>query len=272
MPPSHHPRWPALLLLACLPAMATQPADSWGVRLLGQRLESLSEVNPGKPSPREPLASQPLARRHAGAATIELRADAATGAAIAASGDDYGPELDQALAWLRRMQNGDTRPTRILLTVVDRGHRYRERRVHGIAAGLVVDLVVPLRLRPAATSAELARGLSTALHEMSHALTATMDSSRRPSRQTDEYRASLVQACFLVDTLRFGDTLRLLPRPRAAAREHFVTAHSRNAARAVVLDLARAAGTDTVRWYDQPAVQRLRQACDARLRLARLQD
>jgi hypothetical protein len=252
-------------MLACMPAAATLPADSWGVRLMGQRLESLSEVNLGKPSRGIPLASRPLARRQSGAVSIELRADAATAAAIAASGDDYAPELDQALAWLQRLQRQGARPARILLTLVDRRHRHRERRVHGTASGLVVDLLVALPTRPAGASVEVARGLSTALHEMSHAVAATGDARRRPTRQKDEYRASLVQACYLVDTLRAGDTLRLVPRERSGAREHFVTAHSRNAARSVVLDLAKAAGTDTVRWHDQVAVQRLRQACDARL-------
>jgi hypothetical protein len=273
MSPSQHRRWAAaFLMLASMPGTAAPPADSWGVRTLGQRLESLSEVNLGKPSLRMPLASHSLARRQAGAVSIELRADAATTAAIAASGDDYAPELDQALAWLQRLQPKGERPTRILLTLVDLRHRHRERRVHGTASGLVVDLLVALPSRPADASVEVARGLSTALHEMSHAVAATGDSRRRPNRQKDEYRASLVQACYLVDTLRAGDTLRLMPRERAGAREHFVTAHSRNAARSVVLDLAKAAGTDTVRWHDQVAVKRLRQACDARLRVAQSRD
>lgn len=239
--------------------------DSWGVRLSGQRLETLSDVNIGKPVRGTPLQSRPVAARSRGAVALELRADAATTARLQAVAGAYAPELDKAMEWLQRLRPGAQPPARIVLTLVEPQWQLRERRVHDTGRQTVVDLVVPLPTAPASPSVGVGKALAVALHEMSHAFSAGARDGTKLSRREDEYRAALVESCYLIDTLRVGDVLRLAPRQGAATGEHFVAAYSRDAARSVVADLVRAAGTDTVRWDDNIALLGLELACAVRL-------
>lgn len=250
----------ASLLASCAAGASDVHEDSWAVRLLGQRLETLSDVNAGKPRRSQPIDARALARRERERLAIELHADPATAAMLAASDDDHAPELDKALDWLQRLQPR-AQPARIVLTLIDDTHRTRLRRVHDTRAATVVDLVVAMPADAASPSVEVGRALAVALHEMSHALSAGIAAGRRPSRRDDEYRAAMVEACYRVDTLRAGDTLRLAPRKGAGADEDFVAAASRDAGRDVVADLVRAAGTTTVHWYDEIALRGLKLAC-----------
>lgn len=250
----------AMLLASCTADASKSDADSWGVRRMGQQLESLSEVNTGKPTRIGTIDARVVATRQRKGLAIELRADAATAALLAASDETYTPELDKALDWLQRLQPR-AQPARIVLTLIDDTHRTRLRRVHDTRAATVVDLVVAMPADAASPSVEVGRALAVALHEMSHALSAGIAAGRRPSRRDDEYRAAMVEACYRVDTLRAGDTLRLAPRKGAGAGEDFVAAASRDAGRDVVADLVRAAGTTTVHWYDEVALRGLKLAC-----------
>jgi hypothetical protein len=253
-----------LLLVSPRADASAAVADAWGVRASALRVETLSEVNVGKPARAGPVDTRPVASRRGAGVAIEVHADATTAALLAASADGHAPELDQALAWLRRLRPPEQPPARILLTLISPQQHTRARRVHDARQATVVDLVVAID-STSPLSIEVGRALGVALHESSHAITARSPSGQRPTRRDDEYNASLVEACYRVDTLRVGDSLRLRPRDGAAAGEDFVTAHSRDAAREVVSDLVRASGTDTVHWHDAVALRGLKLACAVRL-------
>ncbi len=260
---------PALLCAAFIAACAVDAADaagdSWGTRLSRDRMESLSDVNTGRPTRTGALQTSLVARREHGKAAIELHADAATAARLAADTTSYAPELDKALDWLQRLRPPGQPGATIILTLIDTRHRTTLRRFHATDIATVVDVVVPLPDAPAVVSVGVGKAMATALHEMRHALSARATGAPRPGRRDDEYQASLVESCYLVDTIRAGDTLRLVPRQRAGAGEYFVTAQSRNAARDAVAHLVRASGTPTVRWYDHTALLGLKLACGTSL-------
>lgn len=253
------------LLAACVADAADADADSWGVRLSGQRLESLSEVNTGKPVRAGELLTRRVATRQRGKTMINLHADAATAARLDAEAGTYTPELDQALDWLQRIRPSTQPRATIIVTLIDTRHRTTQKRAYATLDATIVDIVVPIPDAPTPVSIGVGKALATALHEMQHAVSARGGGRPRPSRRDDEYQASLVESCYLVDTIRTGDTLRLVPREQAAQGEYFVTAQSRNAARDAVRELVRASGTPTVRWYDHTALLGLKLACGTSL-------
>jgi hypothetical protein len=251
-------------------AWAAGTGDAWGVRVIGEgagrKLESLSEVNTGKPARSQTLQARVVAGRERGEVSVALLADAMTAAQLQASSPHFGPELDKAVEWLQRLRPKTQPRARIVLTLIDPTRQTRARRVHGSDEGTVIDLVVPLPAVEAdARPVEVGKALAIALHEASHAFAAQATPGQALSRRDDEYRASLVEACYRVDTLRMGDTLRLAPRPAAGAGEYFVTAQSREAPRDVVAELVRAAGSDHVRGDDNVAMLGLDLACAVRL-------
>ncbi len=257
-----------------LPAGVVRAADgdAWGMRMTGPAsarvIESLSDVNVGKPPRLARLDVKPIAQRSRAGVSIELLADPATAALLVPPGNAYGPELDKALDWLHRLRPHSTPPARIVLTLVASEQRMRVQRTHALAGDTTVDLVVALPPVPTAErSVEVGKALGIALHETSHAFTAATNpaGATAPDRADDEYRASLVETCYRIDTMRVGDTLRLAPGAGSGDGEYFVNARSRDAARDVVRDLVRAAGSDRVRWDDNVAMLGLDLACAVRL-------
>jgi hypothetical protein len=246
--------------LGCSPAGASNATgDSWGVRLSGQTLESLSEINTGKPSG-QPLDVKPLFQRQRGDVSIELRADASTAGWLQEADKTLAPEIDKGLDWLQRLRPRQHPRVTLILTLVAPQHHVALRRLHDSRERMVVDLAVAVA-PTTSRSAAVAKALGVGLHEMSHAFSNASFSGRDMRRRDDEYRSSMVESCYLVDTMRVGDTLRLAPRQGADGDEYFVTAQSRDASRDVVTALARAAGTDTVRWNDNVALLGLKLAC-----------
>ena len=257
----------ACLLFACAcvaPGCATAGAsnatgDAWGVRLSGQALESLSDINTGKPAG-QPLDARPLLQRQRGDMVIELRADASTAGWLQEADKTLAPEMEKGLDWLQRLRPRQHPRVTLVLTLVAPQHHIALRRSHDSRDRMVVDLAIAL-VPTTSRSAAVAKALGIGLHEMSHAFSNAAFSGRALSRRDDEYRSSMVESCYLVDTMRVGDTLRLAPRKGADGDEYFVTAQSRDASRDVVTALVRAAGTDTVRWDDNVALLGLKLAC-----------
>jgi len=250
------------IALACRPAGAgNATGDSWGVRVSGSTLETLSDINTGMPpSTSQSLEAHPLLLRKRGDVEIELRADPSTTAWLKDPDTTLAPEIDKGLDWLRRLRPAKHPRVSLILTLVAPQHRMALRRTHDSRDQMVVDLAVALA--PATShSAAVAKALAVGLHEMSHAFSNPAFSGHAISRRDDEYRSSMVESCYLVDTMRVGDTLHLAPRRSADGSEYFVTAQSRDAARDVVGDLVRAAGTDTVRWDDNIGLLGLKLAC-----------
>lgn len=241
-------------------------ADYWQVRSHGSGLsravESTSVINGGRPRGEVP-ATAVLVHRQAGSVALRLHADESSMELLQAPGVDFGPELDKALAWLGRLTTGTRAAARIELHLVTPDTRARLQRRHPAAETTVVELMVPLQATQdvAATSAGVGQALATALHEMTHALDA---GSGRP-RAEDEYRASLVGACYLADTLQPGHTMQLRDAPAAPANESFVSTHSREASARAMDDMAKAAGGRRIAWYDRTAMMGLQLFCATRL-------
>jgi len=267
-----------ILAFALLAFVATQAAnaspdpqpDHWSIRANGhpgvpRAVTSGSNVNNGRVEAATPLQAAPFAQRQRGMAEVRVFADVTSMAVLRAPGVDASRELDRALDWLQRLA-GRT-PARIELTVVDAAVHRRVRRVHDGRDATVVDLVVPLAAdgtTHSTPSSRLGSALAIALHEASHALHDGL--ARTPEqRDDDEQRASLVEACYLVDTLQPGDTLRLQPGRATESGGDFTEVHSRDAARETMRELQRAAGGDIVAWNDPVAKLGVRTLCAVRL-------
>lgn len=265
---------PAWFVPACAASAGSTGNDAWRVRATGSGarriVESFSDVNVGKPARAVAIKTHRIAERRRGDVAIRVLGDAATATAMLAPGNDFGRELDKALEWLDRLAPPGRPKARIELTLVDDTRHDRVRRAHAGRDITIVDLLVPVPARPAATrSTQLGQALAIALHEASHA-TAQDDPARAgETRQEDEYRASLVESCYLIDTMRIGDRVQLRVRADgndgAAGGEHFVAAQSRQAARQVMRDLAKAAGGTSVAWNDHVARLGLKTLCAVRL-------
>lgn len=253
-----------LLFICCALGLSSAGAsntngDAWGVRSNGRTLESLSEINTGKP-PGNALDAKPLLLRQRGDVSIELRADAPTTAWLRQADKTLAPELEKGLDWLQHLRPRRHPPATLILTLVAPQRHLALRRLHDSSDRTVVDLAVAI-VPGASRSAPVAKALAIGLHEMSHAFSSGGSTGQPISRRDDEYRSSMVESCYLVDTMRVGDVLHLVPRQGASGDEYFVTAHSRDASRDVVTALVRAAGSDTVRWNDDVALLGLKLAC-----------
>ncbi|MDO5505998.1 MAG: hypothetical protein Q4F49_06890 [Pseudoxanthomonas suwonensis] len=260
-----------LLLLAVAATVSAmvfaEERDYWQIRSAGSGptrfVESTSVINRGRPPHPAPANTSQLHGREHGPVSLRLQADAATHARLQESGVDVSIELDRALEWLTRLTPARQTAARIELHLVSPRWQRQFRKRHPARPATVVELMVPLAatLEGPALSVGVGKALATALHELTHALDA--DTSR--SRSEDEYRASLVSACYLLDTLRPGDVLHLSDAAAGAAGDSFITTHSREAASRVTSDLAAAAGTHRIAWQDRTAMMALDLFCGTRL-------
>ena len=261
------PRLPLSMLAACAcvllaPASAhSTGVDTWGTRRLslhGQpHVLSHSDVNPSRPAAALP-ARQALLQRALGPHRLQVDAAASLGD-WQRHGPILVPEAERALAWLAKLAPTDGRSRLLVLHLVDRRSRYTLRQVSPAVTQVRVDLLLPVDATPSSPSVALAQGLALALHEASHAL-------RPPQardRDDDEYRASLLAACYLVDGLQRGDRLRLqAPPPRPG---DFSVQHSEAAREQAIADLAQAAGTHAVDGGDLPRKAAMLGFCQQRL-------
>ena len=274
-------RWPALSVLLLCAACATQAphGDHWGVRRIAgaePALVSLSDVNPGRVAATQPL--QPVLLRAATRGTgavagraVAVQVDAPLAEAWLPFAGRIEPELQRALDWLAAAGADADVGVQLQVTLVDQDHHRREQRRHPATDTMRIDLLVPVAQQPASRSASVARALAIALHEAVHALRGD-----DTSRAADEYRASLVESCYLLDVARAGDVIDLdggesgIQQSGAAAvgnpgAEDFTARHSREAAARVLSELRRAAGTARIGPADIDALRRVRAFCRQRL-------
>jgi hypothetical protein len=94
------------------------------------------------------------------------------------------------------------------------------------------------------------------LHEAVHALR----DDRHATRAEDEERAGLFEACYLLDTVRAGDTFHFALAPQGE-RQEFTRKHSARANVRVMEALRRATGVERLRSDDRDALKRARQFC-----------
>ena len=265
--------------LACLVALliagtgCVAPAafveDGWGVqrRFDGRApvLLSISEINAGTAPAVGEIATMPVRSRARGRHRVRLLADASIAAQWTGGAALFDAELDHALDWLAKLGADEPRAVELRLTLMPaQGARRLERR-HPADAALVVDLLVPVPDRPRSRGAVLENALATGLHEASHVLRP----AQARDRGDDEYRASLVAACFRIDGLQAGDQLDLsagnAAAPRRESAGEFTRAHSREAALEVKRDLAASLGSPRLQGRDPAGRARLQGFCGKRL-------
>lgn len=264
---ARRPGWIALALFCAGCASDGPGGDHWGVRRetgSTPAIVSLSEVNVGSPEATGALVSVPLLERIRGPHRVAVQVEAGLAPAWSASAARVEPELLRALDWLERIAP-EGRGVHLQATLLGRGVHREERRRHAAGEAIVVDLLVPVDAAPPSRSAAVSRALALALHEAVHALrTDSID------RAADEYRASLVEACYLLDTARVGDAFAFAAAEPVATDEDagdFTARHSREAAGRVLADLARVAGGARIAPGDVAALRRARAFCRMRLAL-----
>lgn len=262
-------RWPALAL-ATLLAAACAPGpqsgiDSWAVRrnLDGEAgITSISEINLARPPPARPLQPSMLRQATRGRLQARVQVDAPLVDGWKTVAPLLEPELDKALDWLSHIAATEPRDVRLQVTLVGRDAQHRERRRHPAHSAVVIDLLVPVDAAPSSRSAAVAHALALALHEAVHALRDPADKDR----DADEYRASLVNACYLLDVIRSGDRLNFPVTP-AKPGDDLARRHSHDAAVRVMRDLRRVAGRERLHSNDIDALRKARNHCMQRLRL-----
>lgn len=243
----------------------------------GARAVGLPAV--GLPAVGQPAVGQPAVMAHPVAEhVVSVHVDAPLAEAWLPFADRIEPELQRALDWLAAAGADAERDVQLQVTLVDEDHHRREARRHPAADAVWIDLLVPAARQPASRSATVARALAIALHEAVHALRGD-----DTTRAADEYRASLVESCYLLDVARAGDVIDLdgvesgdqaaddpdtddagTDEPNAG---DFTARHSREAAARVLSDLRRAAGSARIGPADIDALRRVRAFCRQRLQM-----
>lgn len=254
----------AMLLLACLSAGCASlesRTDWWSVRHAGSgasaALYSTSHVNHGKPPAAGELQPRVLHEATRGDVSIALQYDAAIAGEWAGSAWKVQREVDKGLDWLHRLAGDEG--ARVVLTLVDDSRARDIERVHRGSAP-VVDLVVAASADAESQSALVGEALATVLHEAAHALSLTAAGSRS-DRFADEYAAALVQACYLVDTLRPGDVLALRLAAAHPPTDNYAVTQSRAATAAVVRELRALAHGDILSADDRDTIAVLHARC-----------
>ena len=255
------------LILATAGCVAPAPfvEDGWGVqrRFDGRTtvLLSISEINAGTPPAVGAVASVPVRARSRGRHRVTLHADAAIASQWNRGAALFDGELDRALAWLATLGAAEPRPVELRITLMPgHGARQLERR-HPAADRLVIDLLVPVPDQPRSRGTVLEAALATGLHEASHVLRPP----RARDRGDDEYRASLVAACYRIDGMQAGDQLDLATPAPTVPRREFTRAHSHDAGVRVKRDLAASLGASRLQGNDRPGRARLQDYCTARM-------
>lgn len=254
----------ALLFAVLLSAACAGPprgdGDGWGIerRFDGSTpaLLSISEINAGTRPLQGAIARVPVRARERGRHRIVISADQDLSKAWTPGAALFDPQLDRALERLATLGAGEARGVELRLTLMPADGARQQQALHAAERTLVIDLLVPVPAAPRSRSAELDAALATGLHEAAHAL--------RPvharDRHDDEYRASLVAACFRIDSAQRGDVIAFKPR-KTDPRKDFTRTHSIDAAQAVQRDLAAAHGKPILDGSDREGLSRLQGFC-----------
>lgn len=257
---------PLSCLIALLTACAAPVAfveDGWGVQRRDGNapvLMSISEINAGTPPTAGEIHALPVRSLARGRHRITVQADEGIATEWTTGAVLFDAELERALAWLAGLAAEEPRALELRLTLMPpQGARRLERR-HAADATLVIDLLVPVPAQPRSRGAVLEGALATGLHEAAHVL----HPNPLHDRDGDEYRASLVAACYRISGMQAGDELDLAPGASVATRRDFTRAHSRDAALRVKRELAEWLGATRLHGRDPAGRARLQGFCRAR--------
>lgn len=254
----------AALLCAACAGPAHVDADGWSIerRFEGRTpaLRSVSTINAGTPRVTGAIVRVPVRTRERGRQRITISADSSVAATWTRGALLFDPQIDRALDQLADLGVGEPRGIELRVTLMPATGARRQDSLHPASKTLVIDLLVAVPQAPRSRSAELDAALATGLHEVAHALRAR--DSR--DRYDDEYRASLIAACFRIEGAQRGDRIAFST-GRSTSHPDFTRAHSAAAAQHVQRDLAAAAGKATLDGGDRDGIARLRAFCAQRL-------
>ena len=254
----------AALLCAACAGPTPIDADGWGVerRFDGRApaLLSISEINTGTLPARGAIEPVPVRVRALGRHRIVIAADKSLSKTWTPGAALFDPQLDRALDRLATLGASEPRDVELRLTLMPTTGARQQQALHAADRTLVIDLLVPVPAQPRSRSAVLDAALATGLHEAAHAL--------RPAhardRSDDEYRASLVAACFHIDGAQRGDAIAFNA-GKEQVQSDFTRAHSAAAAQAVQRDLAAALGKQTLDGGNRDGIATLQAFCARRL-------
>ena len=253
----------ALLCVACAGPTRVD-ADGWSIerRFDGRTpaLISISEINAGSPPAPDAIQRVPVRVRERGRQRIVISADSIHATTWTQGAALFDPQLDRALDRLAMLGASEPRSVELRLTLMPAVGARQQQALHAANRTLVIDLLIPVPAQPRSRSAVLEAALATGLHEAAHAL--------RPraarDRHDDEYRASLIAACFRIDSAQRGDRIAFSA-ARRQSHTDFTRTHSINAAQAVQRDLAAALGKTSLDGGDRNGIATLQAFCAQRL-------
>ena len=253
-----------IFALAGCSGSAAFTEDGWGVQRRDGRAPavlSISEINAGTPPAAGGIATTPVRSRARGRHRITVQAESGIAGQWTGGAALFDAELDRALGWLASLGAHEPRAVELRLTLMPSAGARRLERRHPARQTLVIDLLVPVPAQPRSRGAVLEGALATGLHEAAHVL----HHAASQDRDGDEYRASLVAACYRIAGMQAGDGLDLAIRPDGAPRREFTRAHSRSAALRIKRDLAASLGAERLQGRDRAGRERLRAFCRTRL-------
>lgn len=252
-----------LLCVSCA-APVRMDTDGWSVerRMQGRApaLLSTSAINAGSAPIKDPITRVAVRTRERGRLRIAVSADSSLSKTWTPGAALFDPQLDLALDRLAALGASEPRQIELRLTLMSERGARRQEALHAATDALVVDLLIPVPEQPRSRGAVLDGVLATGLHEVAHALRPTT----ARDRADDEYRASLVAACFRIDSAQRGDAISFKPRQEAASKD-FTLAHSAKEAQAVQRDLAGELGKDTLDGSDRDGIAVLQAFCRQRM-------
>ena len=260
-----------ILLSALLCAACAGPTrsdyDGWGIerRFDGRApaLLSISDINSATLPAHGAIEPVPVRARERGRHRIVIAVEKSRSKDWTPGAVLFDPQLDRALDRLATLGASDLRGVELRLTLMPTTGARQQRALHAADRTLVIDLLVPVPAQPRSRSAVLDAALATGLHEAAHALRP----AQARDRSDDEYRASLVAACFRIDGAQRGDTIAFNA-GEAQVSQDFTRTHSAAAAQTVRRDLAAALGKQTLDGGNHDGIATLQAFCMRRLALA----
>lgn len=254
----------AALLCAACAGPTRVDADGWGIerRFNGRApaLLSISDINSATLPALGAIEFVRVRARERGRHRIVIAAEQSRSKDWTPGAALFDPQLDRALDRLAMLGASEPRNIELRLTLMPTTGARQQQALHAADRTLVIDLLVPVPAQPRSRSAVLDAVLATGLHEAAHALRP----ARARDRSDDEYRASLVAACFRIDSAQRGDAIAFNA-GKAHAQPDFIRAHSAVAAQAVQHDLAAALGKSTLDGGDLEGIAALQAFCRRRL-------
>lgn len=170
-------------------------------------------------------------------------------------------EARQAARWIRQSSLLEEDTARLTLVAVEPGTALDITERGRSANPLRLVLYAPIDASSDSTvSATLRGAFATMFHELVHAKQS--ESRAEPTRRSEEYAASVFEACYLIDGVRGDDRLHLKQVTRHSSSR--ILSESLSGANSAIATMQRLAGTGVVEGSSTHTLARLRDFCRRR--------